>query len=434
MSAANAPTSCSRRTFLRHTALGALGGTLAATLGPARAVHAAGSEVLKVGLIGCGGRGCGAAVNAMQADPHVRLTALADLFPDQLAAAQRTLQTQVGDQYQVPADQCFLGFDAARQLIATDVDVVLLAETPHYRPAHLKAAVEAGKHIFCEKPIAVDPVGVRSVLATCEEAAQKGLNVVSGLCWRYDLRVRDTVNRVHDGAIGEIAAIHENYLASTLWLRQRQPSWSEMEYQNRNWIYYTWLSGDHIVEQFIHSLDKALWLMKDEPPKSCFGMGGRQVRTAPEYGHTYDHFAVCYEWANGVKAFAYTRQMANCLSETEDYVIGTRGTAQFLTRGRKGLINGQVVNQGPESPGMYDYEHLELFRAIRSGQPINNGRYMSLSTMMAIAGREACYTGQKIDFEAALQADMRLGPDRYEWGDVPVEAVAMPGITTFPRT
>ncbi|MCU0959383.1 MAG: Gfo/Idh/MocA family oxidoreductase [Pirellulaceae bacterium] len=433
MSAATSLSACSRRTFLHQTAVGVLGGTLAATLGPARMVHAAGSDVLKVGLIGCGGRGRGAAVNAMNADKNVQLTALADLFPDQIEAARPGLQAEIGDQYQVPEDQCFAGFDAAKQLIATDVDVVLLAETPHYRPAHLQAAVEAGKHIFCEKPIAVDPVGVRSVLATCEAAEKKGLNIVSGLCWRYDLRVRETIDRIRNGAIGDIVAIQENYLTSTLWLRERQPSWSEMEYQNRNWLYYTWLSGDHITEQFIHSLDKALWLMGDEPPQRCFGLGGRQVRTLPEFGHIYDHFSVCYEWANGVKAFAYTRQMANCHNDVDDYVLGTQGTAQILARGVKGVINGKVVNQGADPPGMYDYEHAELFRAIRSGKPINNGRYMSLSTMMAIAGREACYTGQMIDFEEALRADMRLGPEKYEWGDVPVDAIALPGVTAFPR-
>ncbi len=433
MSAATSLSACSRRTFLHQTAVGVLGGTLAATLGPARMVHAAGSDVLKVGLIGCGGRGRGAAVNAMNADKNVQLTALADLFPDQIEAARPGLQAEIGVQYPVPEDQCFAGFDAAKQLIATDVDVVLLAETPHYRPAHLQAAVEAGKHIFCEKPIAVDPVGVRSVLATCEAAEKKGLNIVSGLCWRYDLRVRETIDRIRNGAIGDIVAIQENYLTSTLWLRERQPSWSEMEYQNRNWLYYTWLSGDHITEQFIHSLDKALWLMGDEPPQRCFGLGGRQVRTLPEFGHIYDHFSVCYEWANGVKAFAYTRQMANCHNDVDDYVLGTQGTAQILARGVKGVINGKVVNQGADPPGMYDYEHAELFRAIRSGKPVNNGRYMSLSTMMAIAGREACYTGQMIDFEEALRADMRLGPEKYEWGDVPVDAIALPGVTAFPR-
>jgi predicted dehydrogenase len=309
---------------------------------------------------------------------------------------------------------------------------VLLTTSPHYRPLHLKAAVDAGKHIFCEKPVAVDPVGVRSVLATSEEAAKKGLNIVSGLCWRYDLGVRETINRIRDGAIGEIRAIHENYLTGTLWLNPRKPEWSEMEYQNRNWLYYNWLSGDHIVEQFVHSLDKSMWLMGDQPPARCFGLGGRQARIEPEYGPIYDHFAICYEWENGVKSFAYTRQMKNCFSNVDDYVIGATGHAQVLAKDTNGLINGEKVYKG-EKPSMYDYEHQELFKAIRDGKPINNGRFMSHSTMLAIMGREACYTGQSLEWEEALNSEMRLGPQTYEWGDVPVDSVPMPGVTEFPR-
>jgi predicted dehydrogenase len=433
MSERRTTTSTSRRTFLQQTTAAVIGGTLAATLGSARMAHASGSDILKVGLIGCGGRGNGAAVNAMNAEENVRLTALADLFPDQLAEAKNSLRGAIGEKYQVADDHCFVGFQAYQQLIDTDVDVVLLATSPHYRPLHLKAAVEAGKHIFCEKPVAVDPVGVRSVLATCEAAEKKGLNIVSGLCWRYDLGVRETINRIRDGAIGDLVAIHENYLTGTLWLRDRKPEWSEMEYQNRNWLYYAWLSGDHIVEQFVHSLDKSMWLMGDQPPQRCFGLGGRQVRIAPEYGPIYDHFAICYEWENGVKSFAYTRQMANCFGDVEDYVLGTKGRAQVLVKGQRGTINGQTVFKG-EKPGMYDYEHKELFAAIRAGKPINNGRYMSLSTMMAILGREACYTGQSIEWDAAINADVRLGPTEYAWGDVPAGDVPMPGVTTFPRS
>ncbi|MHB0955954.1 MAG: Gfo/Idh/MocA family protein [Pirellulaceae bacterium] len=433
MSELTTSASTSRRTFLQQTTAAVVGGSVAATLGSARMAHASGSDILKVGLIGCGGRGSGAAVNAMNAEENVRLTALADLFPDQIEAAQKSLRGAIGEKYQVPDDQCFVGFDAYQQLIDTDVDVVLLATTPHYRPQHLQAAVAAGKHIFCEKPVAVDPAGVKSVLATCQEAEKKGLNIVSGLCWRYDLGVRETIGRIRDGAIGDILAIHENYLTSTLWLRPRQPQWSEMEYQNRNWLYYTWLSGDHIVEQFIHSLDKSMWLMGDQPPKRCFGLGGRQARTEPEFGHIYDHFAVCYEWENGVKSFAYTRQMSNCYSDVEDYVLGTQGRGQILVKGQRGMINGKTVFSG-EKPSMYDYEHKELFAAIRAGKPINNGRFMSLSTMMAILGREACYTGQTIEWDTAINSDMRLGPTSYAWGDVPPESVPMPGVTTFPRS
>jgi predicted dehydrogenase len=422
----------SRRNFLKHSTVAVVGGTLAATLGSARMAHANGNDTLKVGLIGCGGRGMGAAVNAMNADKQVCLTALADLFSDRIESAKSGLAKELGEKYQVPNEQCFVGFDAYQKLMATDVDVVLLATSPHYRPLHLKAAVDAGKHIFCEKPVAVDPTGVRSVLATSEEAEKKGLNIVSGLCWRYDLGVRETINRIRDGAIGEIRAIHENYLTGTLWLHSRKPEWSEMEYQNRNWLYYNWLSGDHIVEQFVHSLDKSMWLMGDQPPVRCFGLGGRQARIEPEYGPIYDHFAICYEWENGVKSFAYTRQMKNCFSNVDDYVIGSTGHAQVLAKGSNGSINGETVYKG-EKPGMYDYEHQELFKAIRDGKPINNGRYMSLSTMLAIMGREACYTGQSLEWDAALNAEMRLGPTTYEWGDVPVDSVPMPGVTAFPR-
>jgi myo-inositol 2-dehydrogenase/D-chiro-inositol 1-dehydrogenase len=434
MSETGTCTTSSRRTFLRQTTAAVVGGTLAATLGSARMAHASGSDILKVGLVGCGGRGNGAAANAMSAEDNVQLTALADLFPDRLEEAKKALRSAIGAKYQVPDDQCFVGFDAYKQLMDTDIDVVLLATTPHYRPLHLQAAVAAGKHIFGEKPVAVDPVGVRSVLATCEEAEKKGLNVVSGLCWRYDLGVRETINRIRDGAIGDIVAIHENYLTSTIWFRARKPEWTEMEYQNRNWYNHTWLSGDHIVEQFVHSLDKSMWLMGDQPPKHCFGLGGRQVRVQPEFGNIYDHFAVCYEWENGVKSFAYTRQMAQCSNDVEDYVHGTKGRAQVLVNGQQGLINGQPVFTGKKPPSMYEYEHKELFAAIRAGKPINNGRYMALSTMMAILGREACYTGQTLEWDAALNSDMRLGPTTYAWGDVPAEGIAMPGVTTFPRT
>ena len=422
----------SRRTFLKQSTAAVVGTTLAATLGSARMAHASGSDILKVGLIGCGGRGSGAAVNAMHAEDNVRLTAMADLFPDRLEAAKKNIKQAIGDKFQVTDDHCFTDFDAYQKLIDSGVDVVLLATSPHYRPQHLRAAVEAGKHVFCEKPVAVDPVGVRSVLETTELAEKKGLNIVSGLCWRYDFGVRATIDRIKEGAIGDLVAIHENYLTGTLWLRPRKPEWSEMEYQNRNWYYYTWLSGDHIVEQFIHSLDKALWLMDDQPPKHCFGLGGRQVRNEPEYGNIYDHHAVCYEWDNGVKTFAYTRQMARCAGDVDDYVLGTKGKAQVLINGQRGLVNGKPVFTG-DKPSMYDQEHKELFAAIRAGTPINNGRYMALSTMMAIIGREACYTGDVLNWDDAINADLRLGPTAYEWGDVKMEPVAMPGITKFPR-
>ena len=237
---------------------------------------------------------------------------------------------QFNDRVAVDAEHCFVGFDAYQKLIDSGVDVVLLATSPHFRPIHLKACVDAGKHVFCEKPVAVDGPGVRSVLATCEEAAAKKLNVVSGLCWRYDYGVRETMKRVLDGAIGDIVAIRETYNTGTLWQRPRQPSWTEMEYQMRNWYYFTWLSGDHNTEQHVHSLDKAAWAMHDEPPLRAWGLGGRQVRTEAIYGDIFDHHAVCYEYANGVQVYSYCRQMAGCSSDVSDLFLGTQGRADIL--------------------------------------------------------------------------------------------------------
>lgn len=418
-----------RRNFLKTSTAAVVASSLAASLGPARMAHASSDDTLKVALIGCGGRGNGAAVNAMQADKNVKLTVLADALPDRLNNARQILGRQLGPKMEVADDACFVGFDAYRSVMMTDVDVVLLATPPHFRPAHIAAAIDAGKHVFCEKPVAVDGPGVRSVLETTRQAKEKDLSIVSGLCWRYDYGVRETMKRIFDGAIGDVVAIQENYLTGELWHRGNNPAWSQMEYQMRNWLYYTWLSGDHIVEQHIHSLDKALWLMGDRPPAKCFGLGGRQVRTSEQWGHIFDHFAVCYEWDNGVKAFAYTRQMNGCANDVDDYVLGTKGKAQIL----RNTIDsgGQPWKYNGPSPSMYDVEHVELFAGIRSGNHINNGDYMCQSTLMAIMGREACYTGQTITSDQMLNSAVRLGPQEYAWGDVETPPVAKPGITKF---
>ncbi|MEX2176165.1 MAG: Gfo/Idh/MocA family oxidoreductase [Pirellulaceae bacterium] len=433
MSADTAPTEStapSRREFLKSSTAAALGTSLVG-LAAVPAVHAAGSDEMKVGLIGCGGRGRQAAINAMRADSKNRLTVLADAFSDQAGNAQMGLAPALGEQFQVKDDQVFSGFDSYKRVMESDVDVVLLCTPPHFRPAHLKAAIDAGKHVFCEKPVAVDAPGVRSVLKTGEEAKAKGLAIVSGLCWRYDLGVRETIKRIQDGAIGDIVAIQENYLTGTLWHRGRKPEWSEMEYQLRNWLYFTWLSGDHNVEQHIHSLDKALWLMGDKPPLAAVGMGGRQVRTGAEWGNIYDHHAVAYEWPNNVMVYSFTRQMAGekMFNETEDLVLGTKGQARVI---KHEIVSGEDKwrYRGPK-PGMYDVEHAELFASIKAGKPINNGLYMSYSTLLAIMGRMATYTGERITWDMALNSQENLTPAGYEWGDIPVPEVAMPGKTQF---
>ena len=436
MSPSDPSSQSSRRNFLTNSSTAIVGGAVATALPRAPAVHAAGDDTLKIGLIGCGGRGNSAAGNAMRGDPNVKLTAMADAFEDRLDQARKVLGRSLRDKYAVDDDHAFFGFDAYKRVIESDVDIVLLCTPPHFRPQQLRAAIEHGKHVFCEKPVAVDGPGVRSVLKTVKQAKQKDLSIVSGLCWRYDYGVRETMKRIQDGAIGDVTSVQENYLTGTLWHRGRKPAWSEMEFQMRNWLYFTWLSGDHIVEQHIHSLDKALWLMNDELPQNCFGLGGRQVRTDNKWGHVYDHFAVCYEWANGVKTYAFTRQIAGCHNDVDDYVLGTKGRAHLLgTRGRPRIENGDGAwkYKGPR-PSMYDVEHKEMLAAIRAGQPINNGVYMSYSTLMAIMGREACYTGQTITSQDMLNSTFDMSPNRYEWGDVTLPRVAMPGQTKLDRS
>ena len=421
---------------MKTSSAAAVGAGLAATFGAIPAVHAQGSGAINVALIGCGGRGTQAARNAMQADPDNRLTVMADLFPDQLERSRKGLTGPLGQQMRVTDDTVFTGMDAYKRVMETDVKVVLLTTPPHFRPMHLKAAIDAGKHVFCEKPVAVDAPGVRSVLETTEKAREKGLAIVSGLCWRYDSAVRATIKQIQEGAIGDIVAIQENYLTDTLWHRGRKPEWSEMEYQLRNWLYYTWLSGDHNVEQHIHSLDKAMWLMGDKPPIAATGLGGRQVRTGPDWGNIYDHHAVFYEWDNGVRVFSFTRQMHECAMETDDIILGTKGQARIL----KNEITGENPWKYPREQkradkGMYDIEHDELFASIKAGKPINNGVYMSYSTMLAILGRMATYTGQRVTWEQAMSSQLDLTPKSYAMGPVelPPEAleVAMPGVTKF---
>jgi predicted dehydrogenase len=423
---ANASTS--RRDFLKTSA------AAVATLSLAPAVHAAGGDVLKVGLIGCGGRGTGAAGQALRADKNIRLIAMADAFEDRLLSSLETLQKdkEIADKIDVKPDHRFVGFDAYQQVIAC-CDVVLLCTPPHFRPLHLKAAVEAGKHIFCEKPVAVDAPGVRSVLATCELARKKNLSVVSGLCLRYDYGFRETVKRLHDGAIGDIFTLQANDYRGPIWVKPRQPGWSDMEWQMRNWYYFTWLSGDFNVEQHVHFLDVCTWVMNEKYPVRCVGMGGRQVRTGPEYGNIYDHFAVVYEYDNGARLFSNCRQMPNCKNDISAHAMGTRGRAEISER-RLGLVirsgGSEWKYDGPKN-NMYQTEHDELFASIRAGKPINNGEYMAKNSLMAIMGRMSAYTGKQISWDEAMNSKEDLTPAKYEWGPLPTPPVALPGKTPF---
>lgn len=416
-----------RRDFLKATTAGAAAVALSAAV-PAN-VHAAGSDVLRVGLVGCGGRGSGAAMQAMAAGEDVRLVALGDVFEDRLRSARQNLSKEAG-RFAVDDDHCFVGWDAYKNVIDS-VDVVLLATPPHFRPMHLEAAVAAGKHVFCEKPMAVDAPGVRRVLEACRLAKEKNLAVVSGFCYRYNPPTRELMKRVHDGAIGDVVAVHVVYNAGGLWMHPRQEGWSDMEWQLRNWLYFTWLSGDHIVEQHVHSIDTACMFLQDRRPVAAVSLAGRQARTEPEYGHIYDHHSVVYEYDDGVRVFAQCRQQPGTDGDVSDWAFGTKGRAV------KRAFNYHVVEgenkwkfRGP-SADAYLTEHLELFASIREGRPINDGESMAQSTMMAVLGRMAGYTGKRIRWEQALESKEVLGPEKYEFGPLPVPPVAVPGKTPF---
>ncbi len=424
----NQTNSTSRRDFLKTSA--AVAGALA--LVPH--VHAAGSDVLKIGLIGCGQRGTGAAAQALKADKNVQLVALADAFEDRLQSSLQTLKDDkdIAAKIAVDAKNCFTDFNAYKQLLATNVDVVLLATPPQFRPLHLRAAVDAGKHVFAEKPCAVDAPGVRAVLETCEAAKKKNLSVVSGLCLRYDDGFRETLKRIHGGDIGDVHTLQANDYRGGIWVKPRQPDWTDMHWQMRNWYYFTWLSGDFNVEQHVHYLDTCAWMMKNEYPVKAIGMGGRAERTETKYGNIYDHFSIIYEYANGAKLFSNCRQQPNCKGDMSAHAVGTKGRAE-LTDGKRGLhiqTDKKWVFPGSKRD-MYQTEHDELFASIRAGKPLNNGDYMAKSTLLAIMGRMAAYTGQEITWEMALNSKEDLTPAKYEWGEIETPAIAIPGKTKF---
>jgi predicted dehydrogenase len=423
----------SRRQFLQRSALS--GAAAYGTLSLARSAHAAGSDAIKVGLIGCGGRGSGAAANAMNAGKDVHLVAMADVFAERIADARPRLQKMYPDQVNVDDAHCFVGFDAYEKLIQSGVDVVLIAAASHFHPAFLKAAVDAGKHVFCEKPAGLDVPGIKMVMAAAEEAKKKNLSLVSGLCWRYDLGVREAIKRIHDGAIGEIIAIEETYLRGPYVLRERQAGWNEMQYQFQNWYHFNWLSGDDTAQSLIHNMTMTSWLLGDAAPIKAWGMGGRQVCVEPKYGDVFDHQAVVYEYPKNVRVFGYCRDIPGCYGENTNTVLGTKGRAYMPGNPRiEGETNWRY--DGPK-PSMYDVEHQELFAAIRSGKPVNNGSYMCTDTLVGIMAQMTCYTGQEVTWEQMMKSEATFALPRYGWDvEPPVKPgpngqypTAMPGIT-----
>ncbi|HNR70461.1 MAG TPA: Gfo/Idh/MocA family oxidoreductase [Verrucomicrobiota bacterium] len=423
----------SRRDFLKTSAL--VGGALAVpAFLPKDLYGQEKKDVLRVGLIGCGGRGSGAASQALNADPNVVLTALGDAFEDQVQRSLQGLQKQHPDKVKVTPEKCFSGLNAYQQVIDSGVDVVLLAAPPGFRPAHLKAAVAAGKHIFCEKPMATDAPGVRSVLESVEVAKAKKLSLVAGFCWRYELARREFYQRIHEGAIGDLRAVYATYYAGPVKPMpapsERPADMGDLEWQLRNWYNFTWLSGDGYVEQACHSVDKVAWAFKDRPPLKAVAVGGRQ--TPNHQGNIFDHMFVVYEYPEEARAFVGQRQVGNTYTENSDYLMGAAGFGKIQGWAAPHLKGREEWRyKGPKSD-MYQNEHNELFASIRSGKPINDGEWMTHSTLMGIMGRMAAYTGQEITWEQALNSQENLVPAQLDWKmklDFP--PMAMPGVTKF---
>ena len=403
-----------RREFIKKSS--ALSLATLGTLSVGHKVHAAGSDVIKVGMVGCGGRGSGAAAQAMSADPGVRITAMADLFADRLQRSRKNLKAENAAQMAVDDDHCFIGFDGYKRVIESGVDVVLIANASRFQARHFEACVDAGLHTFVEKPAAMDPPDVKRLLASAEKAREKGLTVVSGQMWRYDPAIRKTVKRIHDGAIGDIVAIQITTHRNNFRLRPRRPGQSEIEYQLYNWTHFSWLSGDFLTASLVHHTDLAAWVMKEEQPATAFGMGGRAAKYDSEHGDCFDHNAVIYEYANGAKLFAFLIVQPNCYTEVSDIVMGTKGRACL----QKGRIEGENPwRYRGEKANPYQIEQNELFASVRSGRPINNGRYMARSAMTGIMGQMATYTGKKIEWDQARNAGHIFGPPECDFSTEP---------------
>jgi len=430
----------SRRDFLRRSAEAAGTAVVAANLGIARGAHAAGSDTFKIALIGCGGRGTGAAVNAIQntAGANVQLVAMADAFQQRLDRSLQAIQKRCPGHATVPEERRFVGLDAPGKAIQSDVDMVLLCSPPGFRPLDFEAAVAAGKHIFMEKPICVDGPGYRRVVAANEKAKQKNLMVAVGLNGRHSQANRDAMKRVHEGAIGRLQFFRAYYNAAGVWMRPREAGDTEMQYQVRNWYYFNWLSGDQIVEQHVHTLDAVNWMMRDAHPTEAQGMGGRQVRIGKDYGEIYDHFSVEYTYPDGAKMFSFSRHIPQCWNSTDRFAHGTKGYVQFARAGSDVCVDGQAPIKIPaDKIDSHQTEHDHLFAALLKGQTYNEADYGAAASLTAILGRMACYSGKVVTWDEAANSNVDLSPPAYAWDAIPqphagpdgLYPCALPGIT-----
>jgi predicted dehydrogenase len=402
--ASTIPTPVTRRDFLKTSATATAVGALAA-LDVSRFAHAAGSDILKVGLIGCGGRNAGAGLQALTADPGARLVALSDIFQNRIQETLNNIRARKPEQVQVTPDHCFTGFDGYKQVVAA-ADVVCIANAAKFHPLHVKAAVEAGKHVFVEKPHGIDPYGIKMLRAAVALAREKKLSLVSGLQSRYHEGYVETVKRIQEGAIGEIIAIEEKFLRAPYRVFPRPAGMSELNWQCFTQYHFTWLSGDDVPQSLIHNLDRASWVLGDTPPEKCQGLGGRSSMTDPIYGDVFDHHSVIYQWPNGVRVYAFCRTTSGCYDENSSTVLGTKGRAHLM----QSRITGHTPWRWQGQCDPYQVEHDRLFAAIRAGQPLNNGDYMCRSSLITIMGQLSCYTGQEVTWEAVETSDFFSPP------------------------
>ena len=395
------------------------------------------TDRIRIGLVGCGGRGTGAANNALTADANVQIVAIGDVFADKLESAVNGLSAKYAStpgRVDLPKERQFTGLDAYKQVLASDIDCVLLATPPGFRPLHFAAAVEAGKHIFCEKPMATDATGVRAVLEAARKAKEKHLSVVAGFCWRYDTQRRALFEKIQAGEIGDVRGLYHTYLTGPVKpmpaAELRKDGVSDLEWQLRNWMNFVWLSGDGLVEQAVHSIDKMMWAMKDQAPLRCTATGGRQNPNPG--GNTFDHIEVNFEWANGVRGVMAQRQMGGCFNDNSDYITGATGIGS--TKGGVVQITGatpwKAAGNVPKALPMYEQEHKELYDSIRAGAAHNDGEWMCQSTMAGIMGRMAAHTGMEVTWEHMLKSEDSIFPKTLNWDmELPVLPVASPGRT-----
>lgn len=419
------------RDWTRREVIGTSAGLgVAALASPAAALRRA-SETIGVGVIGCGGRGTGAAVNAMQADPAVRIVAMGDLFSDRLESSHGYLKglEDFADRVEVAPEHRFSGFDNHHKVLAVPgVDMVVLATPPHFRPIHFEAAIDAGKHVFFEKPVAVDAPGVRKVMLAGARADEKGLSVVAGTQRRHEKPYLALMERINAGELGELVSASCYWNQGGLWVHERKPEYSDMEWQCRNWLYFCWLSGDHICEQHIHNLDVINWAAGG-PPAKAMGMGGRQVRTDPKFGNIFDHFAIEYEYPGGLHLTSMCRQTDGCAGRVAEYIRGTRGTSRSWP-GYASIAGDRPWTYEGDKPNPYVVEHVDLIASIRGSSPrLNHAKRVAESTLTAIMGRMSAYTGKEVTWEQAMSSELDLSPPAYGFGTLPVREVPTPGRT-----